>query len=147
MSAVNNFDPDKTDLLRNVTLTGYGERTSYIAGPPLSLLFEGARGGYDVKLHVITATRSPRRRLLAGVSFTPSTRGDARCGPPPTMEKAPHLTQTTAGRDGIVLHAIDATPSLGLRLLVGVRGYAISTSGREMRPAAERREQARRRRR
>ena len=80
MSAVNNFDPDTTDLLRNVTLTGYGERTSYIAGPPLSLLFEGARGGYDVKFHAITATPSPRLRLLVGVSFTPSTRADARCG-------------------------------------------------------------------
>ena len=53
---MNNIYPDTTDLLRNVTLTGYGERTSYIAGPPLSLLFEGARGGYDVKLHAITAT-------------------------------------------------------------------------------------------
>ena len=80
MSAVNNFDPDTTDLLRNVTLTGYGERTSYIAGPPLSLPFEGARGGYDVKLHAITATPLPRLRLLVGVSFTPSTRADARCG-------------------------------------------------------------------
>ena len=69
MSAVNDFDPDTTDLLRNVTLTGYGERTSYIAGPPLSLLFEGARGGYDVKLHAITATRSPRLRPLVGLSF------------------------------------------------------------------------------
>ena len=82
---MNNFDPDTTDLLRNVTLTGYGERTSYIAGPPLSLLFEGARGGYDVKLHAITATPLPRRRLLAGVSFTPSTRADARFGTPPTL--------------------------------------------------------------
>ena len=78
MSAVNNFDPDKTDLLRNVTLTGYGERTSYIAGPPLSLPFEGARGGYDVNFHAITATPLPRLRLLVGVSFTPSTLADAK---------------------------------------------------------------------
>ena len=91
---MNNIYPDTTDLLRNVTLTGYGERTSYIAGPPLSLLFEGARGGYDVKFHAITATPSPRLRLLVGVSFTPSARADARFGTPPTL-------------------------SLGLRLLAG----------------------------
>ena len=56
MSAVNNIYPDTTDRLRGVTFAGYGARTSYIAGPQLSLPFEGARGGYEVKLHA-----TPRR--------------------------------------------------------------------------------------
>ena len=57
VSAVNNIYPDTTDRLRGVTFAGYGARTSYIAGPPLSLPFEGARGGYEVKLHAITRCR------------------------------------------------------------------------------------------
>ena len=98
MSAVNNFDPDPTDLLHNVTLTSYGERTSYIAGPPLSLPFEGARGGYDVKLHAITATPLPRLHLLIGVSFAPSTRADERREMRPTAKYGKSTTPHTKPR-------------------------------------------------
>ena len=55
-------------------------------------IYAGA-GRLRHQLIAVDATPSPRLRLLVGVSFTPSTRADARCGTPPTMEKAPHLTQ------------------------------------------------------
>ena len=80
--------------------TGAGFGLSDLGGwaQPDPSIYAGA-GRLRHQLIAVDATPSPRLRPLVGVSFTPSTRADARCGTPPTMEKAPHLTQNNGWQE------------------------------------------------
>ena len=79
------------------TGAGFGLATWRLGAQPDPSIYAGA-GRLRHKSIAVDATPSPRLRPLVGVSFTPSTRADARCGTPPTMEKAPHLTQNRGGQ-------------------------------------------------